>query len=156
MAVASQACHARSVVAEFLALGEVAPGVEGLVDSHEAGKIDHGFGDGERGDAVAATAFEANQNPRPDFALEERRIAVAFQPLRAAQFHGIDVEDSVGEMFAGQIGVARHSELALEPAPDFRDGFTVHRVRRGAGLGVVDILPALKGEDSYCPSASSD
>ena len=52
------------------------------------------------------------------------------------QVQGVDVENGVSELIAREIGVARDPKLVLEPAPDFRDGFAVHRVRGGADLGV--------------------
>ena len=52
--------RAGPVVAEFLAFGEVPPGVEGLVDGDEVGEIDHDFGDTQVGDAVAVAPFETD------------------------------------------------------------------------------------------------
>ena len=86
--------------------------------------------------AVAAAAFEADQPPRPDFALQEGRVAFTFQALGAAQVYSVDVENGVGELLTGQVSIARYPELVLEPAPDFRDSFAVQRARGHAGLGV--------------------
>jgi len=106
-----------------------------LIDGDEVGEIDHEFGEAQGGDAVAAAAFEADQQPRSDFALQEGRVAVGCEALHAMQLQGVDVENGIGELIARQIGVARDPELVLEPAPDFRDGLAVQRVRGSAGLG---------------------
>ncbi len=79
--------------------------------------------------AVAAAAFEADQPPRPDFALQEGRVAFTFQALGAAQVYSVDVENGVGELLTGQVSIARYPELVLEPAPDFRDSFAVQGIQ---------------------------
>jgi hypothetical protein len=63
--------RAGPVVAKFLAFGEVAPGVEGLVDGDEVGEIDHDFREAQVGDAVAVAPFETDQQPRAEFTLQE-------------------------------------------------------------------------------------